>query len=45
MFVIQMSIPMGKFAIGVNIALPDLRNRLSEIPKDKEIYVHLPGRF
>lgn len=35
----------GKFATGVNIALPDLRNRLSEIPKDKEIYVHCQVGF
>ena len=35
----------GKFATGVNISLPDLRNRLSEIPKDKEIYVHCQVGF
>jgi len=35
----------GKFPTAVNIPLPDLRTRLSEIPKDKEIYVHCQVGF
>ena len=35
----------GNFTTAVNIPLPDLRTRLSEIPKDKEIYVHCQVGF
>ncbi len=35
----------GKFPTAVNIPLPDLRKKLSEIPKDKEIYVHCQVGF
>ena len=35
----------GNLPIAVNIPLPELRERLSEIPKDKEIYVHCQVGF
>ncbi len=35
----------GKFPTAVNIPLPDLRKRLSEVPKDKEIFVHCQVGF
>ena len=35
----------GNIAGAVNIPLPEMRDRLSEIPKDKEIYVHCQVGF
>ena len=35
----------GKFPTAVNIPLPDLRKRLSEVPKDKEIFIHCQVGF
>ncbi len=36
---------VGKFSTAVNIPLPDLRKRISEIPTGKEIYVHCQVGF